>query len=144
VATYRQSYKARVVARLLAPENSAVEVVSRDFGISAATLEGWSAEALAKASGGECGAGSQRRTAAARGRWMKPAATLGAALMGPRRAANCVRNRAASSCGQPTPGTNPGKVSWSEGVWPRKRDTRPLANRLKLRKLLACRQEWRH
>ena len=52
------------MARLLPPESSAVDVVSREVGISVATLERWRADALANGSGG--GSGSQRWTAAAR------------------------------------------------------------------------------
>ena len=64
MARYGQRYKDRIVARLLPPESAAIEVVSREVGISIATLERWRAEALANGSGG--GAGSQRWTAAAR------------------------------------------------------------------------------
>jgi transposase len=51
------------MARLLPPESSAVEVVSREVGVSVATLERWRAEALA-APGTLSGA--QRWTPAAR------------------------------------------------------------------------------
>ena len=47
VARYGQNYKDRVVARLLPPESSAVDEVSRQVGISVAMLERWRAEALA-------------------------------------------------------------------------------------------------
>jgi hypothetical protein len=50
------------VARLLPPESSAIDLVSREVGISVATLERWPADALANGSG----AGSPRWTAAAR------------------------------------------------------------------------------
>jgi transposase len=53
------------VARLLPLESSSVEQVSREVGVSAATLERWRADALANASGDRTG-GSQRSTAAAR------------------------------------------------------------------------------
>jgi transposase-like protein len=53
------------VARLLPPESSSVEQVSREVGVSAATLERWRADALAHGSGDRAG-GSQRWTAAAR------------------------------------------------------------------------------
>ena len=66
VARYGQSYKDRVVARLLPPESSAVDEVSRQVGISVATLERWRAEALANAAGKRSGAGGQCWTAAAR------------------------------------------------------------------------------
>jgi transposase len=62
VARYGQAYKDRIVARLLPPESSAVEPVSREVGISVATLERWRADALANASG----TGSPRWTPAAR------------------------------------------------------------------------------
>ena len=51
MARYGQSYKDRVVARLLPPESSALDVVAREVGISASTLERWRAEALAGAAG---------------------------------------------------------------------------------------------
>jgi transposase len=50
------------VARLLPPESSSVEHVSREVGVSVATLERWRAEALANGSS----AGTQRWTPAAR------------------------------------------------------------------------------
>jgi transposase-like protein len=62
LARYGQAYKDRIVARLLPPESSAVEVVSRDVGVSVATLERWRAVALAKGPTG----GSQRWTPTAR------------------------------------------------------------------------------
>jgi transposase len=65
VARYGQRYKDRIVARLLPPESSAIDVVSREVGVSVATLERWRANALADGSGERSGAGSQRWTAAA-------------------------------------------------------------------------------
>ena len=62
MARYGQAYKDRIVARLLPPESSAVDVVSREVGVSIGTLERWRATALADGSSG----GSQRWTAAAR------------------------------------------------------------------------------
>jgi transposase len=62
VARYGQAFKDRIVARLLPPESSSVEHVSREVGVSTATLERWRADALANGTGG----GSQRWTAAAR------------------------------------------------------------------------------
>src|SRR5438270_1262142 len=62
LARYGQAYKDRIVGRLLPPESSAIDVVSREVGVSVATLERWRAAALASGSGG----GSQRWTAAAR------------------------------------------------------------------------------
>lgn len=66
MARYGQRYKDRVVARLLPPESSAVEVVSREVGVSAATLERWRTEALAIAAGERPDGGPHRWTAAAR------------------------------------------------------------------------------
>ena len=58
------------MARLLPPESSAIDVVSREVGISVTTLGRWRADALANGSGERCGAsagaGSQRWTAMAR------------------------------------------------------------------------------
>ena len=48
MARYGQAFKDRLVARLLPPESAAVEVVSREAGISAETLERWCSDALAK------------------------------------------------------------------------------------------------
>jgi transposase len=62
LARYGQAYKDRIVARLLPPESSAVDVVSREVGVSVGTLERWRAAALAKGPTG----GSQRWTATAR------------------------------------------------------------------------------
>jgi transposase len=62
VARYGQAYKDRIVARLLPPESSAIDLVSREVGISVATLERWRADALANGSG----VGNSRWTAAAR------------------------------------------------------------------------------
>src|SRR6202521_1189258 len=68
MARYGQAYRDRIVARLLPPERSAIDLVSREVGISVSTLERWRADALADGSG--CGAGavsgSQRWTAGAR------------------------------------------------------------------------------
>ena len=50
------------MARLLPPESAAIDLVSREVGISVATLERWRADALAIGSA----AGSPRWTAAAR------------------------------------------------------------------------------
>jgi transposase len=48
VARYGQAFKDRAVARLLPPESSALEVVSRESGIAIATLQRWHADALSK------------------------------------------------------------------------------------------------
>lgn len=63
MARYGQAYKDRIVAKLLPPESSAIDLVSRQVGISVTTLERWRADALAN---GSVGGGSQRWTAAAR------------------------------------------------------------------------------
>jgi transposase len=65
VARYGQAYKDRIVARLLPPESSAVEVVSREVGVSVATLERWRADTLSNGAGDRRGS-AQRWTAAAR------------------------------------------------------------------------------
>jgi transposase len=62
VARYGQAYKDRIAARLLPPESSSVEHVSREVGVSVATLERWRADALANGSA----RGNQRWTATAR------------------------------------------------------------------------------
>ena len=51
MARYGQKFKERVVARLLPPESSPVEVVSQTVGISVGTLERWRAEVLAQTPG---------------------------------------------------------------------------------------------
>ena len=48
MARYGQAFKDRAVARLLAPESAALEVVSRETGIATGTLERWHADALSK------------------------------------------------------------------------------------------------
>ena len=50
MARYGQSFKARAVARLLPPESSKVTEVSREIGVSVATLERWRSQALASGS----------------------------------------------------------------------------------------------
>jgi transposase len=66
LARYGQTYKDRVVARLLPPESAPVEEVSRSVGISVLTLLRWRADTLAAASGERPGNGKQRWTPAAR------------------------------------------------------------------------------
>ena len=66
MARYGQAYRDKVVARLLPPESSAVEVVAREVGVSVATLERWRAEALVNGEGDRRGGGGQRWTPAAR------------------------------------------------------------------------------
>ena len=64
MARYGQAYKERIVGRLLPPESAGLDVVSREVGVSVATLERWRAQALADGAGS--GGGGQRWTAAAR------------------------------------------------------------------------------
>ena len=63
MARYGKEFKDRAVARLLPPESAAIDVVSREVGVSVATLERWRAQALAAP--GELSS-SQRWTPAAR------------------------------------------------------------------------------
>jgi transposase len=63
VARYGQAFRDRIVARLLPPESAAVDVVSREVGVSTGTLDRWRAAALA-APGGMTS--NQRWTPAAR------------------------------------------------------------------------------
>lgn len=46
MARYSQEFKDRAVARLLPPENAPIQAVSREIGVSVATLERWRADAL--------------------------------------------------------------------------------------------------
>jgi transposase len=48
LARYGQAFKDRAVARLLPPESAPLDVVSREVGVSADTLERWRATALAE------------------------------------------------------------------------------------------------
>ena len=41
MARYGQAFRERIVARLLPPESAALEVVSREVGVSIGTLERW-------------------------------------------------------------------------------------------------------
>ena len=61
MARYGQAYKDRIVARLLPPESSSVEHVSREVGVSVATLERWRADALANGSGDAAAVSAGRR-----------------------------------------------------------------------------------
>jgi transposase-like protein len=81
VARYGQAYKQRIVARLLPPESSAADVVSREVGVSVATLERWRADALANGAG-ERGGGGQRWTAVARLEAVIATATMDEATRG--------------------------------------------------------------
>jgi hypothetical protein len=51
LARYGQAFKDRAVARLLPPESAPLEVVAREMGLGAATLERWRSHALAKPAG---------------------------------------------------------------------------------------------
>jgi transposase len=48
VARYSKSFKSRAVKRLLPPESAAVEVVAREVGVGADTLERWRDEAQSR------------------------------------------------------------------------------------------------
>ena len=48
MARYGQAYKDRAVARLLPPENAAVEVVAREIGVAAGTLKRWREDAQSR------------------------------------------------------------------------------------------------
>ena len=48
MARYGQAFKDRTVARLLAPESSAAEVVAREVGIGVGTLERWREDAQSR------------------------------------------------------------------------------------------------
>ena len=47
MARYGKAFKDRIAARLLPPESATIDVVSREVGVSAGTLERWRAEVLA-------------------------------------------------------------------------------------------------
>jgi len=48
VARYGQAFKDRAVARLLPPESAALDVVSREMGVSVGTLERWREDAQSR------------------------------------------------------------------------------------------------
>ena len=48
MARYGQTFKDRAVARLLPPESAAIDVVARESGIAAGTLERWREQARAR------------------------------------------------------------------------------------------------
>ena len=48
MARYGQAFKNKAVARLLAPESAALELVAREVGIGAATLERWREDAQSR------------------------------------------------------------------------------------------------
>jgi transposase len=68
VARYGKAFRDRIVARLLPPESAAIDVVSREVGVSVGTLDRWRAQVLAEPG-----------TLASRQRWM-PAARLEAVI----------------------------------------------------------------
>jgi transposase-like protein len=47
VARYGKAFRDRIVARLLPPESAAIDVVSRETGVSIGTLERWRSQTLA-------------------------------------------------------------------------------------------------
>ena len=49
MARYGQAFRDRIVARLLPPDSAAIEVVSREVGVSVGTLDRWRAAALGQA-----------------------------------------------------------------------------------------------
>ena len=51
MARYGQAFRDRIVARLLPPESAAIDMVSREVGVSVGTLERWRAQALAAPGG---------------------------------------------------------------------------------------------
>src|SRR3954454_24639828 len=91
VARHGQAFRDRIVARLLPLESAAIDVVSREVGVSVGMLERWRAQALAAP--GEL-ASSQRWT---------PAARLEAGS--PRR-----RGRGGPQCVVPRAGAVPGRA----------------------------------
>lgn len=48
MARYGKAFKDRAVARLLPPENAALDDVAREYGVAVATLERWRSAALAE------------------------------------------------------------------------------------------------
>ena len=51
MARYGRAFRERAVARLLPPESSPVDLVSREIGVSVETLERWRADALSLSDG---------------------------------------------------------------------------------------------
>ena len=51
MARYGRAFKERAVARLLPPESSPVETISRELGVSVSTLERWRADAMSQSEG---------------------------------------------------------------------------------------------
>ena len=53
LARYGQAFKDRAVARLLPPESAALDLVAREVGIGAGTLERWREDAQSRPARGE-------------------------------------------------------------------------------------------
>ena len=60
MARYGQAYKDRAVARLLPPENAAVEVVAREIGVATGTLRRWREEVQSRPARGRAWTASAR------------------------------------------------------------------------------------
>ena len=60
MARYGQTFKDRAVARLLPPESAAIDVVAREIGIAAGTLERWREQARSRPPPGGAGAAAGR------------------------------------------------------------------------------------
>ena len=60
MARYGQTFKDRAVARLLPPESAAVDVVAREVGIGAGTLERWREDARSRPARGRAGTAAGR------------------------------------------------------------------------------------
>src|SRR3954447_26306376 len=99
VARYGQAFRDRIVARLLPPESAAIDVVSREVGVSVGTLERWRAQALAAP--GEL-TSSQRWT---------PAARLEAVITTGRRWTRLPAARGVVSRGSFRPSSRPGSAT---------------------------------
>ena len=64
LARYGQAFKDRAVARLLPPEGAALELVAREVGIGAGTLERWREDAQSRPARGRAWTASARLEAA--------------------------------------------------------------------------------
>lgn len=63
MARYGQTFKDRAVARLLPPESAAIDVVAREIGIAAGTLERWREQARSRPARGRAWTAAGRREA---------------------------------------------------------------------------------
>ena len=63
MARYGQAFKNKAVARLLPPESAALELVAREVGIGAATLERWREDAQSRPARGRAWTAGARRVA---------------------------------------------------------------------------------